>query len=189
MKKTIFALLGTALLAGIYSFIPHTAKKEVATYSVSAEKSRIDWVAAKKTAYHTGFFPLKSGEVQLDDNKLKGGKSVIDLANLKVTDAGGGDRLTGHLKTPDFFDVAKFGEATYEITGVNYTSDNTADINGTLTLKGASFPIKLTANIRGVDEKNFFAQAFFSLDRTTIGINFNGPAKDVQLAVHLFASK
>lgn len=39
MKKTIFALLGTALLAGIYSFIPHTAKKEVATYSVSAEKA------------------------------------------------------------------------------------------------------------------------------------------------------
>lgn len=189
MKKAFFAMAGLALLTGIYSFVPGTtARKEVVTYTVSVEKSRIDWVAAKKTAYHTGFFPLKSGEVQLDGNKLKGGKFVIDLTNLKVTDASS-DRLTGHLKTPDFFDVAKFSEATYEITGVNYTSDNTADVTGNLVLKGATFPVKLTANIRGADEKSFFAQAFFSLDRTAIGINFNGPAKDVQVAVHLFAAK
>lgn len=181
--------MGLALIAGTYSFVPRITKKEVATYNVSVEKSRIDWVAAKKSAYHTGYFPLKSGEVQLDGNKLKGGKFVIDLANLKVTDAGGGERLESDLKTPGFFDVAKFSEAAYEITGVNYTAENTADISGNLTLKGASFPVKLTANIRGADEKSFFAQAFFSLDRTTIGINYNGPAKDVQLAIHLFASK
>ncbi len=181
-------MMGMALVLGMYSFMPGTAKKDIATYNVNLTKSRIDWTAAKKGDFHTGIFPIKSGEVQLDGNKLKGGKFVIDLANLKVTD-GTGDRLTGNLKTPDFFDVAKFGEATYEITGVNYTSDNTADIAGTLNLKGASFPVKLTANIRGADDKNFFAQAFFSLDRTAIGINYNGPAKDVQLSVHLFASK
>ncbi|SKA05896.1 YceI family protein [Sediminibacterium ginsengisoli] len=183
MKKTLFALAGMALLMGIYSFVP-----KADTYNVNVDKSRIDWIASKKNDFHTGAFPLKSGQVVLEGNKLKGGKFVIDLANLKVTDAAG-DRLAGHLKNADFFDVAKFNEATYEITGVNYTSDNTAALTGNLVLKGASFPVNLTANIRNADDKAFFAEAFFSLDRTALGITYNGPSKDVQMAVHIFANK
>lgn len=190
MKKAFFVLAGMALLTSIYSFVPGTTKKDAVTYNVNTEKSRIDWIGAKKTDFHTGIIPVKSGQVQLEDGKLKGGKFVIDLAGLKATDAGG-DKLTGHLKSPDFFDVAKFAEAAYEITGVNYTSDNTADISGTLSVKGVSIPFKFQVNIRNADEKGFFGEAFFSLDRTLLGINYGlgMVAKDVQVAVHLFAAK
>ncbi|GAC1440553.1 MAG: hypothetical protein NVSMB63_07150 [Sediminibacterium sp.] len=186
MKKAFLVMAGAALLMGIYSFVPGTAKKDVVTYNVT-EKSRVDWVAAKASDFHTGSFAVKSGQVQLDGNKLVGGKFVIDLANLKVTDAGGGDRLTGHLKSPDFFDVAKFGEAVYEITNVAYSSDNTCDITGNLTVKGATVPVKFKANIRNADEKGFFGQAFFSLDRTLLGITYGAGkvANDVEVAVHI----
>ncbi len=189
MKKVLFALTGIAFLAGTYAFKPATEKKAATSLAVNTEKSRVDWVGSKKADFHTGYFPIKSGSVTVDGGKLTGGKFVIDLANLKVTDAGGGDRLTGHLKTPDFFDVAKFGEATYEITSVTYTSENTADINGTLNLKGTSLPVKFTTMIRGIDDKGFFAQAFFSLDRTLFGVNYGigAVSKDVELAVHIFA--
>ena len=188
MKKAFLALAGLAFLSGVYSFTPGTAKKE-STLTVSAEKSRVDWVGSKKSDFHTGYFTVKSGTVTVDGGKLKGGKFIIDLANLKVTDAGGGDRLTGHLKTADFFDVAKFGEATYEITGVNYTSESTAEISGNLSLKGTTLPVKFTAMIRNNDDKGFFAQAFFSLDRTAFGVNYGigMVSKDVELAVHIFA--
>ncbi len=186
MKKAIVALVGIAFLTGIYSFVPGTpGKKALAPLSVNVAKSRIDWVASKKNDFHTGLFPLKSGEINVEGGKLTGGKFVIDLANLKVTD--GADGLTGHLKRADFFDVEKFAEASYEITSVNYTGDNTADISGNLTLKGASFPVKFPAQIRSSDDKGFFAQAFLSVDRTALGIMYNGPSKDVQLAIHLFA--
>lgn len=190
MKKAFLALAGVAFLAGIYSFAPGTEKKAPASLTVSTEKSRIDWVGAKKSDFHTGYFPIKSGTVTVEGGKLTGGKFVIDLANLKVTDAGGGDRLTGHLKTPDFFDVAKFGEATYEITGVTYTSESTADISGNLNIKGTNVPVKFQAQIRNLDEKGgFFAQAFFSVDITTFGVNYGigMVAKDVELAIHIFA--
>ncbi len=189
MKKAFLALAGLALLTGIYSFVPRMEKKAFAGLTVNTDKSRVDWVAAKKSDFHTGSFAIKSGEVQVEGGKLKGGKFVIDLANLKVTDAGGGDRLTNHLKTGDFFDVAKFGEAVYEITGVNYTGASTADVTGNLTLKGTTLPVKFTAQIRNADDKGFFAQAFFTLDRTLFGINYgpNQVANDVQVAVHLFA--
>lgn len=188
MKKAILALAGIAFLAGIYSFAPVSAKQD-ATLTVNTEKSRVDWVGTKKSDFHTGFFPLKSGSVTVDGGKLKGGKFVIDLANLKVTDAGGGDRLTGHLKSGDFFDVAKFAEATYEITAVNYTDASNADVSGNLTVKGVTVPVKLKAQIRNSDEKGFFAQSFLSLDRTLIGITYGAGnvANDMQLAIHLFA--
>lgn len=187
MKKAFLALAGIAFMTGIYSFVPGTTeKKEAKDLAVNIEKSRVDWVAAKAGDFHTGSFAVKSGTLTLDGGKIKGGKFVLDLANLKVTDASG-DRLGTHLKSADFFDVAKFGEATYEITGVTYTSETNLEISGNLTLKGASFPVKFPASIRGNNERGFFAQAFFSLDRTLLGITYNGPANDVQLAVHLFA--
>lgn len=187
MKKTFLALTGFFLLAGLSSFTLQNGTT-AASLTVNTEKSRIDWVAAKKSDFHTGIFSLKNGAVTVEDGKLKGGKFVIDLANLKVTDAGG-DRLAGHLKSPDFFDVAKFTDATYEITSVNYTDANTADVNGNLTIKGLTVPVKLKAQIRNLDDKGFFAQAFLSLDKTLLGINYGAGtvANDVQLAIHLFA--
>ncbi|MES2005377.1 MAG: YceI family protein [Bacteroidota bacterium] len=187
MKKAIVALTGIALLTGIYSFAPKTEKKE-ASLVVNIEKSRIDWGASKKSDFHTGIFPLKSGSVTVDAGKLKGGKFVIDLANLKVTDPAG-DRLSNHLKSADFFDVAKFSEATYEISSVTYTDASTADISGNLTVKGVSIPVKLKALVRNSDDKGFFAEAFLSLDKTLVGITYGtgNVSNDVQLAIHLFA--
>lgn len=191
MKKTIVAITSFALILGLSSFVTMNAKNDVVNYAVNAEKSKIDWIGSKKGDFHTGIFPIKSGSVSVEAGKLTGGKFVIDLAGVKVTDAAGGDRLTGHLKSPDFFDVAKFAEATFEINTVNYTSAQTADVSGTLNIKGAVVPVKFVANVRSADEKGFFAQAFLSIDRTLLGVNY-GPgmvSNDVQLAIHIFGTK
>lgn len=188
MKKVFLALAGVAFLTGVYSFAPRTEKTPATALTVNLEKSRVDWVASKKSDFHTGVFPIKSGQVMVDGGKLTGGKFVLDLANLKVTD-GAGDRLSNHLKSPDFFDVAKFGEATYEITSVNYTGANTAEVGGNLTVKGVSVPVKLNAQIRNSDDKGFFAQAFITLDKNLVGIKYGAGnvSDDVELAIHLFA--
>lgn len=185
MKKAFLTLVSAALLIGVSSFTNETKKAPI-TLAVVAEKSRVDWIGSKAGDFHTGSFTVKSGQVQVDGGKLVGGSFVIDLANLKVTD-GAGERLAGHLKAADFFEVAKFGEATYTISSVNYTSDNNCEINGNLVIKGATVPVKFNASIRSASEKGLFGQAFFSVDRTALGINYNGPSKDVQLAIHLFA--
>ncbi len=191
MKRAFLAIASFAMVLGLSSFVPGDTKKDVVNYNVSAEKSRIDWIGSKKGDFHTGFFPIKSGSVAVDGGKLKGGKFVIDLANVKVTDAGGGDRLNGHLKSADFFDVAKFAEATFEITSVNYTGAQTADVSGSLSIKGAVVPVKFVANVRSADDKGFFAQAFLSIDRTLLGVNYGAGmvSNDVQLAIHIFGAK
>ena len=106
MKKIVLSLTAVVALA-LVSFSPKPKTNLEQNFSVSAEKSKIDWVGSKTGDYHTGYFPFKSGNIRVDGGKLVGGNFVINVAGLKVTDAAG-DRLQGHLSSADFFDISKF---------------------------------------------------------------------------------
>jgi hypothetical protein len=191
MKKIIFAVL---ILATSFSLVAFTKKDKTnaaVTFTVNAQKSKVDWIGSKKSDFHTGYFPVKSGAVQVDGGKLVGGSFVIDVAGLKVTDEGGGAKLQGHLSSADFFDISKFGEATFTINTVDYTKADRATIKGDLSLKGIKAPVTFTAIIRNADDKGFFAEAFFPFDRTVFGINYGiGMVdSDVQLAIHIYGTK
>ena len=141
MKKIVIAAALLVSTAGIFSF---TTKAGGDVLTADVVKSKVEFVGSKSEGYHPGFFLLKSGEVSVENGKLTGGKFTIDLSSLKITDDAGA-KLEGHLKSPDFFDVAKSAEATYAISNVTYTSDNKATIDGILTLKGVTSPVKLVA--------------------------------------------
>ena len=191
MKKIIFSLTVIAASIGLFSFTAKTTKADVVSFTVNAKSSKVDFTGSKKSDYHTGYFPIKSGSVQVDGGKLVGGSFVIDVAGLKVTDDRGGDRLQGHLSSADFFDITKFGEATFKITIVKYTTGDKATITGDLSLKGVTAPVSFTASIRNADDKGFFAEAFLPFDRTAFGIKYGVGMVDseVQLAVHIYGTK
>jgi polyisoprenoid-binding protein YceI len=191
MKKIIFSV---AIVAASLSLVAFTKKDKTTagvTFTVSAQKSKVDWVGSKKSDYHTGYFPVKSGSVQVDGGKLVGGSFVIDVAGLKVTDERGGEKLQGHLSSGDFFDISKFGEATFTINTVDYIKADRATIKGDLNLKGIKAPVTFTAIIRNADDKGFFAEAFLPFDRTIFGINYGIGMVDteVQLAIHIYGTK
>lgn len=186
MKKIILSSAFALATVVLFSFNNPTSTKQVETYTVTAQKSKVDFTGSKKNDFHTGTIPVKSGSVKIEAGKLVGGSFVVDVAAMKVTDAAG-DKLLGHLTTADFFDVAKFGEATYTISSVDYSSATACTINGSLNIKGVPVPVSFAANIRSASEKGLFGQAYFSIDRTLLGIAYAGPSKDVQIAVHLFA--
>lgn len=190
MKKLILTFSFAAVLATTYSFInPNQKFGEPTTYQVDT-KSRVDFVGSKKGDFHPGTFAVKSGSLTVDAGKLTGGKFILDVENLKVTDAAAG-KLDGHLKSADFLDVAKFPEATFEITSVKYVSETATEIVGTLNFKGNNIPVKFPAYIRSADDKGFFAQAFFSLDKNLLGIAYGKGqlSDDIQISVHLYAKK
>lgn len=191
MKKIIFSIAVIAASISLYSFAPKAKNADVVTFNVTAQKSKVDFTGSKKSDYHTGYFPIKSGAVQVNGGKLVGGSFVIDIAGLKVTDAGGGEKLQGHLSSADFFDITKFGEASFTINTVDYTKADRATIKGDLNLKGIKAPVTFSAVIRNADDKGFFAEAFMPFDRTLFGINYGIGMIDseVQLAIHIYGTK
>jgi polyisoprenoid-binding protein YceI len=191
MKKIIFSMAVITASISLFSFAPKEKNADLVNFTVTAQKSKVDFTGSKKSDFHTGYFPIKSGAVQVNGGKLVGGSFVIDIAGLKVTDAAGGEKLQGHLSSADFFDITKFGEASFTISSVEYTKADRATIKGDLNLKGIKAPITFSAVIRNADDKGFFAEAFVPFDRTLFGINYGIGMIDseVQLAIHIYGTK
>jgi hypothetical protein len=191
MKKIMFSMAVIAVAISLFSFAPKAKNADAVTFTVTAQKSKVDFTGSKKSDYHTGYFPIKSGAVQVNGGKLVGGSFVIDIAGLKVTDERGGEKLQGHLSSADFFDITKFGEASFTISSVEYTKADRATIKGDLNLKGIKAPVTFTAVIRNADDKGFFAEAFMPFDRTLFGISYGVGMVDseVQLAIHIYGTK
>lgn len=61
----------------------------------------------------------------------------------------GNDQRNNHLKSPDFFDAAKYGTLTFKSTSFKKTSDKSYDVAGNLTLHGVTKPVVLKAVFNG----------------------------------------
>jgi len=188
MKKVVLAFALIVSAVGIYSFTPKQGDGEI--YKANTTKSKIDFIGSKTDGYHAGTFGLKSGELNVENGRIIAGKFTIDLNTLKVMDSAS-ERLETHLKSADFFDFFRSTEAYYTISNVKYVSDTKAEVDGILTLKRVTSPLKFVANIRSVDDKKLFAEAAFVLDRSAFGMSYGKGmiANDVQIFVHLFANK
>lgn len=123
------------------------------TYTTQ-EGSVITWKAKhyKDADYvHVGTVPV-SGNIIVDNDQIVGGEFTVDLLSLdEEGDSEYNQMLEGHLKSPDFFDVALNPKATITING----SEN-GKVLATLDVMG----IKQDVEIDGI-----FA---FSEDEATI---------------------
>lgn len=88
-----------------------------------------------------------SGALILNPKKPAEAKISVEfpVTNIRT----GIPALDEHLMKPEFFDGAKFPTAKFESTAVK-VNGTSAEINGNLTIKGITKPIKLTATFVGV---------------------------------------
>lgn len=178
-------MMSLAALAIVMAGSPLSAQNQTSgKLSVNVAESKIIWTGKKPGGEHTGTVKLTSGELSLDKGEVKGGSFVIDLnsvANTDLQDDGMKDKLIGHLKSPDFFDVAKYPTATFVITRVgllkaaqNATGDVKAThlVEGNLTMKGITHKIQLNATISVLNGKLSASSLPFTIDRTKWGVNY-----------------
>ena len=52
-------------------------------WKLNVSDSKIEWVATKVTGYHVGNVPLKSGDINVKNGEVTGGKFILDLANMR----------------------------------------------------------------------------------------------------------
>lgn len=144
--------------------------------------SKIIWTGSKVSGSHTGDVALKSGSLTVKEGKITGGNFVADLNTINDTDMQGEfkGKLEGHLKSPDFFDVAQFPEAKFEITGVTEgTEAGKVTISGNLTMRGVTKNITFPATVTEATEISVKASADFNVLREDWGLVYTGMADDL----------
>lgn len=146
--------------------------------AVNTANSIVNWVGTAVGKNHTGTLSISDGNVQVENGKVSGGSFTLDMGTIKCTDLAadnGGAKLEGHLKSPDFFDVVAYPDASFEITKVtalNSSDGSNAMVYGNLTLKDVTKQIGFKANINVAGEKVSVDVPNFSIDRTDFNVKY-----------------
>lgn len=88
------------------------------------------------------------------------------------------EQRDGHLKSPDFFDAGNYPEVKFESTSITKKSDDEFDMNGNLTIKDVTKPVKLNVNFGGIGKDPYGnTKAGFTLEgkinRKDFGLTWN----------------
>ncbi|WP_434045031.1 MULTISPECIES: YceI family protein [Sorangium] len=145
---------------------------------IDAAASTIGFVGSKVTGKHEGKFEKISGSITLVGGKAEGGKLSIEADTSSVkTDA---EKLDGHLKSKDFFDVEQFPKASFTSTQIKAGGEKgaTHTITGELELHGVKKAITFPATItEGADSVSGTAE--FVINRKDFGIEYPGKQDDL----------
>ncbi len=166
-------LMTTALILTAFAGATALAKP----VDLDSAGSSLKWTGKKVTGQHTGTVALKSGNVDLDKNAIKGGEFEIDMASIKdsdITSEKDNAKLVGHLKSDDFFGVEKNPTAKFKITSVKELKgqkDATHEVTGDLTIKGKTAPVTFPAKIEIKGDKAT-AKGTVTVDRTKYDVKY-----------------
>lgn len=200
MKRKLFSVVFSAFLA---AFITISCKKEkplssegsdVVTvkdgdqFTVDTLNSKVEWKGYKifksENTSHFGTVKFESGDVTVKEGNLQSGKFVADMTSLTSedlkNDAAQLEKLNGHLKSGDFFEVEKFPTASYEITKVSPLSegDYNTVLDGNLTIKGITKPMQFKANVSVKEGVVSIATEPKDISRKEFGIEFQSPVQN-----------
>ena len=143
----------------------------------------IGFVGSKVTGQHDGKFKDWKGSVTLKGGKADGAalEFTVQTASVEADLTSRNpytEKLEGHLKSPDFFDVEKFPTATFKSTSIKADAKGAATIKGNLTLHGVTKGIEFPATVT-VAGKDVSGKAEFSINRKDFGIAYAGKADDL----------
>jgi polyisoprenoid-binding protein YceI len=150
----------------------------VTTWQIDSSHSSAQFtVRHMMVANVRGEFTQISGTVLLDpaDFSRSSVHAVIDAASISTRDA----QRDVHLKSPDFFDVAKFPTIEFRSTRVTRKSAGEFEVAGDLTLHGVTKPVVLQVEAEDIELRDPFgnvkrgATATTKINRRDFGLEWN----------------
>ncbi len=146
---------------------------------ISPENSKVEFTGSKVTGKHDGGFKAFTGTIDLVNNKPEESKVSVDIDTNSIFSDD--EKLTGHLKSADFFEVEKYPKATFVSTKIApdtaqgagvYTVTGDFDLHG--QKKSITFPAKIT-----MSDAEVAVDTEFSINRKDFGIVYAGKTDDL----------
>lgn len=183
MTKNFLPVLGMVLFAFVFvgckeqtkentiakAEVEKTVVEKGEKYSVSNAESSITWKGSKPTGSHSGTVSVSAGEFIVAGDKISSGSFSIDMTS--ITEVENSQRLIGHLKSPDFFNVEEFATASFEVTGTN-SSNGKINLSGNLTIKGIQKDISFPITVVKENNTLTLSSETFTIDRTRWDIKY-----------------
>lgn len=144
------------------------------TYNVEPSKSQITYVGKKVTGEHTGNVTIKSGSITLKGEEITAGEFVADMNTLTstdLTDQEYNNKYVTHMKSPDFFDTAKYPTASLKIKSSKKTAKG-LEVKGDLTMIGQTKPVSFIVTDIKKTDSTFSGKANLALNRTLWGLKY-----------------
>ncbi len=183
LKKTFLLILLSVVVLGI---APLQASD---TYSVDSDHTYILFKVTHLGIGHSyGRFNGATGTMIFDEAMPSKSRFDIQVAAKNVdTHQAKRDK---HLKSPDFFNVEKYGQIRFSSTSVKKVGDGRFEIKGNMTLLGKTRPITIQARQTGAGKDpwgNYRVgfETMFTIMRSEYGMDFmlNGVSDAVDLTV------
>lgn len=162
-------------------------------YELDVENSIVAWSGRNAKYAHKGKITLKGGSIEISNQKIVGGKVVLDMTTIKdedLTDEMWRGILEKHLNSTDFFDTQKYGEAQFEIKNAKEIPGALGGMpnykmSGELTIKDVTRPFEFEALIAPMGEGVINGQTHFDLDRTLWNVRYGSEKFFEKLGMHL----
>lgn len=155
---------------------------QAADFLLTPQNCRIQFVgthSGEKPDPRTGHFQKLSGVAVIAEGQLSAISVDIDTRSL-TTDI---DKLTNHLKSPDFFNVNEHPKARFVSRSIESTPEGKTLIKGELTLLGKTKAVSFPATVSTREGLTLTAE--FPIDRTEFGMDYavDKVEKTVQMKV------
>ncbi len=166
MKKVGILVLAIAFVT--MSFINPTVLVEN-TIKVDVAKSTINWKGYKPTGSHNGIISLTSGELIMEEGVIKGGSFMVNMSTIK--DADGSEKLEGHLKSADFFEIEVYPTSTFEIKNSSIEDGKTI-LTGDITIKGITKQLTFSAVVTETEGTVTLTSETIQINRTDFNVKY-----------------
>lgn len=156
------------IVASLAAFLAAPVSAE--ELKLDAEKSKVNFVGSKPDGKHEGGFKKFTCKANADFENPENGSLtiVIDTASLWSDN----DKLTNHLKNPDFFDVRKYKTIKFETTKIIHDeSSQSAKMVGKMTMLDKTVEVEVPVKFT-MEGNDLTLNADFKIDRTKWGMNY-----------------
>jgi polyisoprenoid-binding protein YceI len=155
-------------MIAICSLVLAPVLASAADFPLSDKNTTITFVGTKPNGKHEGGFKKVSGTASVQNKDLTTLKITLDIdMNSLYTDE---PKLTGHLKTGDFFGVKANPKSKFVSTKVEKAGDE-YKITGDLTMVGETKSVTFPATV-AVTADGLTLSSSFTIDRTQWGMKY-----------------